>query len=168
MIRLPRFHRAVRDAALPLVVVLATGCYNYVPVTTQPPVGSDVRATLTDAEALRLSERTGDLTRSFEGRLMAASDDSLSISVITARASSEFTGSQTLRQTLQIPRSGVTELAGRELSLSKTAVLGVLMGGVIALAVNSVVETGGNTPDDGNGGEPTGTFVPIFRMIIGR
>ena len=159
--------RAFKSLVLPLALLVSGACYNYAPVQGPPPVGSDVRAVLTAEQALDLSDRTGQVSRSYDGRLLGATDDSLSISVVTARSSSEFTGSQTLRQTLTFPLTGVEELSERELSTTKTLAVAVIAGAAAAAALNSVIETGGTT-GDGGGGEPTGGFLPIFRIFVGR
>ena len=59
----PSIPRWLSVLASLLAVSFGSGCYTYTPVLNTPPVGSDVRATVTDEEALRLSDLTGQLTR---------------------------------------------------------------------------------------------------------
>ena len=145
----------------------ASGCYTFTAVQANPPVGTDVRATVTDEEALRLSRQTGDLSRSVEGRLVGVTDDSLVVSVVTFRAESVVSGSRQLRQSLVIPRSGLEELATRELSAWRTSVLGALGASAVAMVINQVV-TGGSNDQNPDNGLPTGALVPLIRVTIGR
>jgi len=147
-------------------VALGGGCYTFSAVTGSPTIGTDVRATVTNAEALRLSEQTGQLASTVEGRVMGASDDSITVSTVTFRAVSEVSGSRQLRQLVTISRAGIEGLATRELSAWRSG----LAGAVLASAVYAVVgplNAGGN-PDDTDNGEPIGTLIPIFRIPLGR
>ena len=163
-----RMIRWFRAAVLAIAALCATGgCYTFAIVQGTPPVGADVRATVTDEEALRLGRQTGDLSRSVEGRLVGVTDDSVVVSVVTFRAVSEVSGSRQLRQSLIIPRSGLEELATRELSAWRTGVLGALGASAVALVINHVV-TGGSNDEDSDNGLPIGALVPILRIPIGR
>ena len=161
----------IRKRALPVLVAVAvgfaSGCYTFVPIEGPAPVGSDVRATLTDEEALRISRQTGELSRTVDGRLVGATGDSVVVSVVTFRAVSEVSGSRQLRQSVTIPRDGMETLASRQLSVWRSGVMGVLAASGVALVINQVV-AGGSNQDDTDDGEPIGTLVPIFRIPIGR
>ena len=160
--------RRFRTAVLATAALYAgSGCYNFTAVQGAPPIGADVRATVTDEEALRLSRQTGDLSRSVEGRLVGVTDDSVVVSTVTFRAVSEVSGSRQLRQSLVIPRSGLEELATREISVWRSGVLGVLAASGVAMVINQVV-AGGSNDDSTDGDLPTGALVPIFRIPIGR
>lgn len=141
------------------VVCGAAGCYGYAALDAPPPVGTDVRVTVSDQEALRLSDRTGQIAKTYEGRLMGVSSDSVSLSVVTLRVASEFTGSETFRQTLTVSRGELDELSGRELSMWRTGVVGLLAGVAAYVIVDRIQEVGGNT-DDGGGDLPPGVLVP--------
>ncbi len=160
--------RKVCSAAVATAVILgAGGCYTFTAVEGPAPVGADVRVTVTDEEALRLSRQTGDLSRTVDGRLVGATDDSVFVSVVTFRAVSEISGSRQLRQSLVIPRSGLEELATRELSALRSGLMGVLAASGVALVVRQVVVGGSNENTD-DPGLPTGTLIPILRIPIGR
>jgi len=160
--------RRVRSAAVTTAALCITsGCYTFAPVQGTPSVGSEVRATVTDEEALRLGRQTGELARTVEGRLVGVTDDSVIVSVVTFRAVSEVSGSRQLRQSLVIPRNGLAELATRELSAWRTGVLAALGASAVAMAVNQVV-AGGSNDMDTDGGLPTGALIPILRVPIGR
>lgn len=150
-----------RRTALCLAVLAcaAAGCYRYAPTDTPPPVGTDVRVALSDEQALRLSDRTGQVAKTYDGRLMGVGDDSVSLSVVTFRMASEFTSSPTFRQTLTVSRDELEHLSVRELSAWRTGVVGVLAAALAYVLVDRVVETGGNTVDDGDDGTPTGSLV---------
>ena len=150
-----------------LAALWGTGCYTFQPTSGTPPIGTDVRAVVTDEQALRLSEQTGQLSRTLDGRLVGASDDSVFVSVVTLRMPTEISGTRQLRQSVGIPREGLAELATRELSMLRSGVLGALAGAGVYLVIRQVT-AGGNvdeTPDDGN---PIGTLVPIIRIPVGR
>ena len=152
----------------PLLAVLSgSGCYIYTPVLTTPPVGSDVRATVTDEQALRLSDLTGQLTRTLDGRLMGATDDSLFVSIVTFRVASEIAGSRQLRQSIPIPRTGLEAFEARELSALRTGIAGMLAATGVALVVRQVV-VGGAGNEDSDDGEQIGTLIPLIRIPIGR
>lgn len=160
-----------RRRVSPVVAMLAalsgTACYTFQPMSGTPPIGTDVRAAVTDEQALRLSEQTGQLSRTVDGRLVGASEDSVFVSVVTLRLPTEISGTRQLRQSVGIPREGLAELATRELSMLRSGVLGALAGAGIYLVVRQV-RAGGNideTPDDGN---PIGTLVPIISIPVGR
>ena len=130
-------------------------------------VGTDVRATVTDEEALKLSSQTGQLSRTVDGRLVGLTDDSVFVSVVTFRAVSEVSGSRQFRQSLVIPRSGLEALESRELSVMRSSLVGALAATGVGLVINQVV-AGGSNEDDTDTGLPTGAMVPILRIPIGR
>lgn len=154
--------RSGRRAALCLAVFAcgAAGCYRYVPMDAPPPVGTDVRVALSDEQALRLSDQTGQVAKSYDGRLMGVGDDSVSLSVVTLRMASEFASSATFRQTLTVSRDELEGLSARELSAWRTGVVGVLAAALAYVVVDRVQqEVGGNTDDDGDDGTPTGSLI---------
>ena len=156
------------SALVPLLAMsFASGCYTYIPVPNTPPVGSDVRATVTDEEALRLSDLTGQLTQTFDGRLMGATDDSVFISIVTFRVASEISGSRQLRQSIHIPRTGLEAFESRELSAWRTGIAGMLAATGVALVVRQVV-VGGGDEGDTDDSEPIGALIPLIRIPIGR
>ena len=158
--------RRVMKVSCAAALFSTAGCYTYAPVQGVAPVGTDVRVTVTDEEALRLSRQTGDLSRTVDGRLVGATDDSIFVSVVTFRATSEVAGSRQLRQSLVIPREGLEELMTRELSVLRSGLMGALAASGVALVINQVIVGGSN--DDTDDGQTIGTLVPIFRIPIGR
>ena len=154
-------------AAATLAALAGTGCYTFQATSGTPPIGTDVRAVVTDEQALRLSEQTGQLSRTLDGRLVGASEDSVFVSVVTLRMPTEISGTRELRQSVGIPREGLAELATRELSALRSGVLGALAGTGIYLVVRQVT-AGGNVDQDPDDGNPIGTLVPIIRIPVGR
>lgn len=150
-----------------LALCHAGGCYTFAAVQGDPTVGTDVRATVTDEEALKLSSQTGQLSRSVDGRLVGLTDDSVFVSVVTFRAVSEVSGSRQFRQSLVIPRSSLEALETRELSVMRSSLVGALAATGVALVINQVVA--GGSRDDVDGPDlPTGALIPIVRIPLGR
>lgn len=150
-----------------LAALSGAGCYTFQATPGTPPIGTDVRAVVTDEQALRLSEQTGRLSRTLDGRLVGASEDSVFVSVVTLRLPTEISGTRQLRQSVGIPREGLAELATRELSMLRSGLLGALAGTGIYLVVRQVT-AGGNVDQDPDDGNPIGTLVPIIRIPVGR
>lgn len=154
-------------AAVALAALCSSACYTFQPTASTPPVGSDVRVTVSDAQALELTQQTGQLSRTVDGRLVGASADSVFVSVVTLRLPSEISGSRQLRQSVGIPRTGVEAVATRELSVLRSGVMAALGSGLVAVVVRQVV-VGGSNEDDTDDGQTIGTLVPIIRIPIGR
>ena len=167
----PDQSQTVRPWLPPVVAMLAVlsgaGCYTYQAASGTPPIGTDVRAVVTDEQALRVSEQTGQLSRTVDGRLVGASEDSVFVSVVTLRMPTEISGTRELRQSVGIPREGLTEMATRELSMLRSGVLGALAGAGVYLVVRQVT-AGGNVDENPDDGNPIGTLVPLIRIPIGR
>lgn len=148
-------------------IAALAGCYTFAPVRGVPPVGNEVRATVTDEEALRLSRQTGQLARTLDGRLVGATEDSVVVSVVTFRVASEVSGSRQLRQSVVIPRAALERLETRELSTWRTGIAGLLAATAVYVGIERVV-VGGRNGEDTDDDEPIGTLIPIFRIPIGR
>ena len=145
----------------------SSACYTYRPISGSPQVGTDVRVTVTDEEALRLREQTGELTHTLDGRFTGARGDTLYVSVVTFRAETERSGSRQMRHSLAIARDGMEGVASKELSYLRSGIVGALAGAGMFLVMREVV-VGGSNDDDGDGGNPIGTLVPIIRIPLGR
>ena len=160
-------YQRIAGAAVVLAVLFSSACYTFQPTASTPPVGTDVRVTVSDEQALELTQQTGQLSRTVDGRLVGASEDSVFVSVVTLRLPSEISGSRQLRQSVGIPRTGVEGLATRDLSLLRSGVMAALGSGLVAVVIRQVVVGGGNE-DDTDDGQTIGTLVPIIRIPIGR
>lgn len=138
--------------ALALVLVFV-GCFAYVPVTGEDPsTGSDVRLRLSNPAAVELSDRVGTVVRSVEGPLVGATPDSLVVDV-GWRALYAGTVFEGRRDTLSFHRTEVLEIDQRQLSRTRTGLLGA---GFIAAAILVVrsLSGGGSEGSPGNGGNP--------------
>ena len=157
-----------RAQLLPLIAVaFATACYTYAPIHGVPEVGSDVRVNMSDEEALRGSDQTGELTRTIDGRYAGAAGDTVFLSVVTFRVPEEISGSRQFRQSLAISRDGLEGFASKELSLVRSGIVAGLAGAGMVLVIREVV-VGGSDDPDGDGGNPIGTLIPIIRIPLGR
>lgn len=159
--------RRLAGAAAVLAAACSSACYTFQPTASTPPVGSDVRVTVSDAQALELTQQTGQLSRTVDGRLVGASEDSVFVSVVTLRLPSEISGSRQLRQSVGIPRTGMEALATRELSVLRSGVMAALGSTLVAVVVRQVV-VGGSNEEEPDDGQTIGTLVPIIRIPVGR
>ena len=151
--------RAVRVAAIVVCSTLTTaslGCYRYTPIESQaqPSLGADVRVLLTDAGAVALAPLIGNRVALVDGRLVAAADTSLTISVTgtTDRLGNEtpWRGEQ-----VAIPRPMVDGFQRRTLDRGKSYVVGGLTAGVVAaVAVGFTIAGNGSGGQPGLGGTP--------------
>ena len=165
--RTARLSRTIHFVAAVLVSLPTAGCYTFAPAPAIPAAGADVRATVTDEEALRISRQTGQLSRVFGGRLEGATKDSIVVSVVTFRAASEIAGSRQLRQAVAISRDGLEALEIRKLSALRSGLAGMLAASAVYLVVDRTIVGGGNGGGNGGGG-PVATLVPVFRIPVGR
>ncbi len=130
-----------------------------------PPVGSEVRATITDEGAIRLGRQTGRLAKIYDGRLAGVSDDSLHVSVVSFRVASGFAGTRQLRQSLAIATNEVETLATRRLSRWRSGTLAALGLLGVYFLIDQVAGSGGSPV---GGGEPLGAMVPLVQIPVGR
>lgn len=157
-----RTRASVRWMAAVLLAVFPASCYSYQPVAEAPSPGSSVRVRLTAPGALELSEATDEARRTYEGQLVRAGEDTVTISMLQSRSQSEFEARRTLRNSMSIPRSYVQALERRTLSTAKTTlVIGGAAGVMVALVLG--LSGGGEGSDPGNGGDggPVLTRIPI-------
>lgn len=144
-----------------IVGVLGGGsaCYSYAPVEGPVVVGSEVRARLSRETALDESELTGVLTQTYQGRVMAATGDSIRLSIISARAVGP-TSVQTARRIVALSMDGLLGLEERELSGVRTALAVAGAGAAVAGIVGGILVVGGSGGDGDGGGD--NAFRPIF------
>jgi hypothetical protein len=145
-----RFTRLFAAAAFPALA----GCYTYavVPVE-QVPVGSSVRARISDAESRRLERLLGGgIGGSIRGELLVQGSDSLLLGV---RRNIGTSGHSSLHadQRVFLPRDQVFELEVRRLSKWRTASL--VAAGAVAAYVLAATDLGG-LASGGSGGSKTG------------
>ncbi len=143
--------------------VVGGGCHTFAPTDDAGLIaGRDIRVTVSDAEALRLSHQTGRLERSYDGRLLRMSDDSLYMVIASYRAALGVQGARLMRQEVAVSRAESERLANRELSMWRSGVLATLAAGGVYLLINQL--SGSGSLRDAGNGEPLGTLVPIARI----
>jgi hypothetical protein len=140
-------------AGLALVLVgWMTGCYTFVPLVGQDPApGEEVRLRLAAPAAQELSERMGVPVRSVEGPLVGIGPDSL---VVNAGWGALYSGTvfEGRRDTLQFHRSQVLEVDRKELSRTRSAIVGAALIAGAVLLFRAVAGRG--DPGDPGGGIP--------------
>ena len=73
-----------------------------------------------------------------------------------------------MRQALAISRDGLEGFASKELSYVRSGIVGALAGAGIVFVMREVIVGGSSDDIDENGGNPTGTLIPIIRIPLGR
>ncbi len=142
----------VRGLAAAVTLGLA-GCFSYVPIESAPQPGTRIRARLSAAEAIRVSERTGELRRELAGTIVAVDEDAISVHVVFARIQSGRGQSFANQDTLTIQLSEVLELQEQRSSWIKTGVLGTIVGGIVVFgALEALDGVSGKGQVDSSGG----------------
>jgi hypothetical protein len=145
-------------ARAPLLLAAAAvlaGCYKYEPLSSATPArGQDVQVSLNGDGATQVKPHFGQDVTLLQARVLEVRTDSMSLAVHSAFTSTgvqAYTGADTLA----LPLSAVTSIAGRKLSVGQSALLGgVLLGGSIG-AVAALSGDGGNgTLPPGGGNNP--------------
>jgi hypothetical protein len=135
-------------------LLLAIGCYRYVPIASgAPALGTEFRAQLTDEGTIRLAPLLGNQVTVVEGRMSASNDSAYVVSVTSTTNRSQvqtfWTG-----ESVHLPRAAVRTIESRELNRRKTwfvAALGVA-GGFFAAKIFDLF--GGSAEGSGGGGPP--------------
>jgi hypothetical protein len=154
---LQRARRVV--AVAPFVVSTLSGCYSYARVdgSSQPPVGATVAAEITDQGRVALADSLGPSPRRVEGRLVSASDSTITLAVTAVRS---LQGDRTpwTGERVTLPRSSFSGVTQRRLSVARTAIAGaVAVGGLVALAIAlGITGDGDGEPGDRTNPPPTG------------
>ncbi|HJU74576.1 MAG TPA: hypothetical protein VJ717_12580 [Gemmatimonadaceae bacterium] len=136
------------------LLLLETGCYRYVPVTTNSPsVGEEFRAHLTEEGSTRLAPMLGAQVATVEGRVSSTNDTGYVVSVSTttnrARVPTFWTG-----ESVTIPRTTIQTLEARRLDRKRTwlvASVGIV-GGFLMAQIFGLFD--GSAGGDGPGPPP--------------
>lgn len=151
--------RAVRTAGCAgtaaLAVQLLTGCYTYAPldVSAGSRAPGEVAVDISDRGRYELGGSIGQSPARIEGRLLAASDTTLTLAVHNVQAIGGAT-TPWAGEPVTVRRSGVAGVRQRQLSKSRTALLiGAIVAGV-ALVFTAGLAIGGGS--DGGGGDTGG------------
>ena len=138
--------------ALALATQVVAGCYTYAPVDTSlsVPAQREVAVEINDRGRFELNGSIGTSPKRVEGRLVRASDSTLTVAVqhviSVGGERNDWAGEQ-----VDLRRTGVSEVQERRFSRSRT-ILGVALtlGAVLAVFLGTGLVGGGG--GDGNGG----------------
>lgn len=159
--------RLVHPTLVLAALVLAGGCYRYVPAEpAQVPRGSQVRALLTDEGVAEMTRILGPDVLSLDGPLASWDGGGVALLRQTRIARQGFPAT-TFTDTLRLSPSHVAGLEVRELDGKRTAFFtaGVVMGA--ASTVLAALIFGGTPEDPGEGGEIPPDDLFQIRIPIG-
>ncbi|MFN2572702.1 MAG: hypothetical protein ABR537_14000 [Gemmatimonadales bacterium] len=136
-----------------LAGIVAAGCYYYRPVSTTPPPATFVSVALTDSGTQRLWRYLGPDVGNVRGRLVAADDTALTLSVDAVEmrngTSLGWKGERAV-----VNRQLVQELSDRHFSIGRTTLAGGLSAAAFFLTVQAFKVLGGGGSGGGGGGKP--------------
>jgi hypothetical protein len=111
--------------AFALALLLApSGCYRYVPAEPVQPIHlaqEELRVVLHPEATRRLAASSGRDLRYLEGRVVEATDDSISVSIVVGGREHRGTPFEGARRIVTVDRSEVVELQRREFARGRTA-----------------------------------------------
>ncbi|TVR65273.1 MAG: hypothetical protein EA422_04665 [Gemmatimonadales bacterium] len=151
----------MRRTVLPLLALLLTlgpaACVTYTqveldsPGPLSPTPGDEVRVRLAPEEGERLARRTGRRVDTLDGRIQAGAPvaDSLRM-MVTWGPAWAGTPLEGRREEVSLPRSGILTIERKEVSRSRTAVLGVALAATAVVLFRSIGKEG----DGQSGGLP--------------
>lgn len=160
--------KSVRGVGLMAVLLIASGCYRYVPADlVATPVGTDVRVLVTSEGAEELNQVTevDPSVPRVNGTLIAFEDEDVVLNVPIARREGGFVTGM-LEQRVRVPSDEIVSFERRELNGTSTAIAtvgtAVVIGGLFALLSQSLLG------DNGDPGEPPDEFTFGFSFLWGR
>lgn len=157
--RRPALRRAGRMLAVaPFVATTLSGCYSYRRVdSTDAQVGAAVATDITDQGRVALADSLGRSPDRVEGRLLAATDSSITLAV-TAVSSLRGERATWTGEQITLRRASFSGLSARRLDKGRSALAGVL---VVAAAAVLAVTLGIGGLGDGDESERTPRNPPI-------
>jgi len=163
MLRLRSMRCVVPFAAM----VAASACYDYVPVTTSPPVGEMVSLEITDRGRVDLTDRFGPGIARIEGRLVSAPQDQF---VVAISRVTQINGDQAswTGETARLSRDVVGSMQRRHFSAGRTAlVASVATAGVVGFIVTRNWNSSSSGSSDSTSGKPPASLrIPIGRFVF--
>ena len=142
-----------------LSLVPVAGCYSYKAVRS-PQAGMEVRARLKGEAAARRSEGLDEPIIRFDGVVVGATPEAVSLDVLVARSSSAFQD-VVIRDTVTLQLVEIQSLQRRTLSVPRTALFVVAAGAATVGAIAGIREVVGGTEDQPGNGNQTFTS-PLF------
>lgn len=157
--------RGRREAAPAFCILAAlglSGCHTWAPVEVVSPIaaGTELRVTLTRAEALRQAGEDGDVRDVIPGTVVE--DAGATVALTTSKLGSSREA-RLFRDYVRIPWAEVVRTEEKRFSPLRTLALGAGMGAVAAVILS--VTEGGST--DGNGETPgpnQAVRIPLLRL----
>ncbi len=161
------FVARVRRPVAALLLVQVTACYTYSPIETgPPPVGTEVRAQLTDNGAEQVRRRTSWRSGVVTGEVLGVTADSISLFLLHLN---QIQGGRTVtfQDTVPIALADVTSYEERKFSALRT---GAIAAGVVAgfaILIGGIVAASSDV-GDGVNEEPEQSRLPslIFGISI--
>ena len=150
-------HRRLSAGAAVVGLVTQMACYSYLPPQDAiPVVGTNVAVELNDRGRVLAGGQLGEAVMTVQGRLVGATDSSLTLSVartvMLQGSSSVWTG-----ENVAIPRAGVRGIRIRQASRGRSVALAAaLVAGVFLIGSAITLIGGGNKKIPGGGCEPPG------------
>jgi hypothetical protein len=159
--------RHVRLALSSAAIMTLPACYDYVPVTTAPPVGEIVAFEITDRGRVDLADRFGSGILRIEGRLMSAPTDQyvLAVSRITQINGDKATWNG---ETVRLNRAVVGGIENRRFSRGRTAIVAaVATAGVVGFIASRYAASSSSGGTDTTAGKsPATSRIPIVRFVF--
>jgi hypothetical protein len=159
--------RYVRLALLCAAIMTLPACYDYVPVTTSPPVGEIIAIEITDRGRGDLADRFGSGILRIEGRLMSAPADQyvLAVSRITQINGDKASWNG---ETVRLNRAVVGGIENRRFSRGRTAIVAaVATAGVVGfIASRYAASSSSGSTDTTAGKSPASSRIPIVRFVF--
>lgn len=143
-------------------VITAAGCSTYAPVDRAVLTPGDaIRVGLTSQESANQVENLGSFRDHLVGTIHSMNDTTLGLTVSAAQAAGTPLNPR-FRSYLEVPWDGVTQVARREFSWTRTG-LTVLAAGVATILILEVAN-----PSGGGGEEPPPTNQGLISIPLGR
>ena len=156
-----------RRALLGAALVALPACYDYVPVTTSPPVGEIVALDITDRGRVDLADRFGPGVARIEGRLTSAAPDQYVLAVSRVTQINGETAAWT-GETVHLSRDVVGSVQNRKFDRGRSALIAaVATAGVVGFIISRNGNSSSTTTIDTTGGKPPASVrIPLGRFVF--
>jgi hypothetical protein len=143
---------APRGLVLGIGLLVASGCYTYVPLRApQPRTGVRIAAELTDSGTAGLSAYLGRGATTVDGRVLSAENGVVELSVVSVRTR-DGQPSYWSGETVSLPRSMIAGMKERRLAKGSTVLIGGAITAFVLIAVDAF--SGGLFGSDDGGPPP--------------
>lgn len=152
---------------LPIQVLAAAGCIQYVPVdagTVRPD--EEVRVRVTENTAVRLVSELGRITPELEGSVAPQGSDSVAVSLWIGR---EYRGTpfENVRRTVALDRLEITEVRRRQISVARSTLAAAGVATVFAVLINRLTHQENPNPSDNGTDPPPPPGGAVLRIPLG-